>query len=75
MMKRMLHSFDDFISLINYHRDMCDDIDQDDDDHGSVGVAGEKNRCRRIFSPLLSFYFICIRIKQIDRQTDRQTDS
>ena len=45
MMKRMLPSFDDFISLINYHRDMCDDIDQDgDDDEGSVGVAGEKDR-------------------------------
>lgn len=53
MMKRMLHSFDDFISIINYHRDMCDDIDHDDDEEdqgdGSVGVDGEKNRCRRIF--------------------------
>jgi hypothetical protein len=40
--QRMFYSFDDFTSIINYHRY----IDDDDD-------YGEKNRCRRIF--FLSF--------------------
>ena len=43
MIKRMVYSFDDFTSIINYHRYIDDDDDDDDDNDG------EKNRCRRIF--------------------------
>jgi hypothetical protein len=59
----MFYSFDDFTSIINYHRYI------DDDD------GGEKNRCRRIY--FLSLFSLYARApdsnKLIDKHKERET--